>query len=81
MPRVPAKILERCWRRLKKLGQPAVSLQHVAAPAGRNYVATRPVPASDPRLHVIDRQLVVEKYLAAVHAPVTVAREDLFTVQ
>jgi hypothetical protein len=30
---------------------------------------------------VIDRQLLVEKYLATVHAPVTVAREDFFTVQ
>jgi hypothetical protein len=30
---------------------------------------------------VVDRQLVVEKYLAAVHAPVTVAREDFLTVQ
>jgi hypothetical protein len=30
---------------------------------------------------VIDRQLVVGKYFAAVHASVTVAREDLFTVQ
>jgi hypothetical protein len=30
---------------------------------------------------MIDRQLVVEKDLAAVHAPVPVAREDFFTVQ
>jgi hypothetical protein len=30
---------------------------------------------------VIDRQLVGGEHLAAVHAPVTVAREDLFTLQ
>jgi len=30
---------------------------------------------------MIDRQLVVDQYLAAVHAAVTVAREDFFTVQ
>jgi len=30
---------------------------------------------------VIDRQLVIGKHLAAVHAPVTVARKDRFTLQ
>jgi len=30
---------------------------------------------------VIDRQLIGAEYLPAVHAPVTVAREDFFTPQ
>jgi len=30
---------------------------------------------------VIDRQLVGGEHVAAVHAPVTVAREDFFTLQ
>jgi len=30
---------------------------------------------------VIDRQLIGGEYSPAVHAPMTVAREDLFTLQ
>ena len=59
------------------VGEPAVCFTRVAPPTGGHYVSGRVVAAPGARLHVIDAQRLGGKDLAAVHAAVRVAREDL----
>ncbi len=62
-------------------GDASMCLARVAGPAGGHYVAPRPVSPANAGLNVVERERFQLVNHTAVHAPVMIAREDLFTEQ